>query len=152
MRKTFITKTEATKYCEDMTEQGNAAVVGTLGDKFRVYVSTKENMDVIKRFRGSEYTIDTMKASLRDTAWKASSEIDDALLLQTMMVDKSLYSDYESTINAAKIMEKAQELRTARDVFNFIDNTQDFDKIMKTVIEETLDYYDYEAKDEVAKD
>ena len=149
IRKTFTTKPEAIKYQEDVISQGDIAVLGSLGDKFRVYVYTKEAFEQIQHFR--ECTVADARRSLYRTAWEEKDAVDNALALQKMMADGSLYNDYEAMIQAARILESIRELEKSKDVLTFIDDPSDYDEKMKQFIEETLEEYDYEAKEETAK-
>ncbi len=150
IRKTFTTKPEAIKYKEDMISQGGVAVLGKLGDKYRVYVNTKEMIELSQHWTNKEYTANDARRFLRGIAWTEGDAVEDALALQKMMADGSLYSDYEAIIQAARIMEGIKELKYAKDVFDFLDSTDKYDKVMKQFIEDTLQEYDYEAKEETA--
>ena len=151
IHKTFNEKQDAEKWLEDMESQGGVAVIGKLGEKFRVYVRTKESIEQSHAFNKAYTPVDARRY-LRAVAWNTRQAIDDALKLQRMMADNSLYNDYESMIEAARIMESVRELKCAKDVFTFFDNPSKYDEPMKRFIEETLEEYDYEAKEEVAKD
>ena len=151
-RKTFSTKEEATKYQEDTIKEGGMAVIGSLGEKFRVYLDTKEDIERIQGFRGDRYNQNDIQLSLRRTAMDTKKAVGDALALQQSMESGEIYTDYEASVEAARIMVKNRDLKTADDVIAFLDDIREYDEIMKELIEETLDSYDYEAKYEVAKD
>ena len=151
-RKTFTDKAEAAKYQNDMTEQGHTAVMGSLGDKFRVYVETKEETETMNTLRRDGWTKGTSEGYLRRIAYEAKEAIGDALALKKSMETGEIYNDYESSIEAARILEKNKELKYASDVFNFLDNTSKYDAVMKQIIEDAFEQYDYEAKEEVAKE
>lgn len=152
IRKTFNTKPEALKYKEEIIAQEGIAVVGALGDKFRVYLHTKETFEKTKCFRGETYTKGDAERFLRHNAWAASDAIANALALQKSMVSGDIYSDYETSIEAARIMQNIGELKSAKDVLDFVDDTEKYNKIMEQFIKETFEEYDYEAVKEVCKE
>ncbi len=148
IRKTFTDRPEALKYQEETIRQGNIAVSHKLGNKFRVYVSSKEMVELNERCgHPAQETI----RFLTIVASREQDAVDDALALKKMMAEGSLYDDYESTIDAARIMEKVHELKFAKDVFNFIDNTHQYDKTILSYIEDILTECDYEGAEECAK-
>jgi len=145
-KKTFITKPEALAYRDELLKRGDIAIVGELGDKFRVYSETQDEVDrAIEMFAKRHYSIQDARFYLRQTADKAGEEMLEALNLQRWMKDFSVYDDYENMIKAAKMMESFGVLKTAKDVFNFLDNPSKFDKAMQEFIDETLDEYDYDC-------
>lgn len=148
IRKTFLTKPEAETYAEEIRQTEGVAVVGKLGDKFRVYADTKEMIEDHHkwgfRFEPIHY--------LREQVWKARDAIEQALALKNSMESGDIYNNYEAAIEAAKIMHEWGELKTAKDVFDFIDGTSKYNEIMKRNVDETFEEYDYEAKEEVAKE
>lgn len=149
IRKTFTTKPKAENYAEQLRQQEGIAVVGKLGDKFRVYGSTKDDIKSHEEW-GFKFPPERY---LREASWKARDEVDQALALKKSMESGELYNDYESSIEAARIMYEWGELKTASDVFDFIEDTHNkYDKVMKELIDDTLEEYDYEAKEEVAKE
>ena len=151
IRKTFTTEEKAQQYKKEIIANEGMSVIGNLGDKFRVYAESKEEMERLKSFR-SNWTPDRTLRFLRETAWKAKEAIDDAITLKKSMESGDIYNDYETSIEAARILEKEGELKSARDVFAFIDDTSKYDTIMKQLIENSFEDYDYEAKEEVARD
>ncbi len=149
MERTFNTKLEATEYQEQEMKAGGVAVVGKFGDKFRVYVSTKENLETSAMFWNKETPEQNKQRTLyhlRDKAFKVGNEIDNALKLRKMMKDNSIYDKYEFAVEAAHIMvEDAQEFKSAKDVLDFIDYPQKHDKAMTEYIEAVLNDYEYET-------
>jgi hypothetical protein len=104
MHKTFITETEATKYRDELRAQGNLATLCGFGEKFRVYVETKENIKQIQEWSGDKFTLNDVKYQLSDRAWHEGNEVNQALTLRKMIVDNSIYNDYESLIEAVRIV------------------------------------------------
>ncbi len=157
MERTFTTKLAATEYQEQEIKAGGIAVVGKFGDRFRVYVATKDKIEASFQFwHNSNDTLEKFKQhrqwGLRNQAMKIGTEINNALELRKLMADKSIYNDYEFTITAMRIMvEDANELRTARDVIRLIDSPSDYDKAMTEYIESVLNDYEYETTPEAVK-
>lgn len=149
IRKTFTTNPEATKYYEDMIAQSNTAVLQRLGDKFRVYVETKEETERMRTWRRDNWNSQDIKNYLRRIAWGETDAVDNVLKIQKSIASGTLYNDYEDALQVARIMAEIGELKTASDVFHFIDATHHYDKVMKQRIEETLLDCDYEGKEEV---
>ncbi len=155
MERTFTTKLAATEYQEQEIKVGGVAVVGKFGDRFRVYVATKDELENSTFFWKDE-TPDQVKQRkqwhLRDKARKIGTEIDNVLELRKLMRDKSIYNDYEFTITAMRIMvEDAAEFKTAKEVLAFIDYPQKYDKAMTDHITAVLNDYEYETIPEAAK-
>lgn len=152
IRKTFTDRIEATQYQDDIIAKEGVAVTGRLGEKFRVYAMTKERFEEMRSWRGENFTRGDAEWSLRKIALDAGDAIKNALTLQKSLESSDIYNDYETTIESARIMYNCRELETAKDVFHFIDDTHQYDKAMKQFIDETFQEYDYEAKQEVAKE
>ncbi len=156
MERTFTTKLAATEYQEQEIKAGGIAVVGKFGDRFRVYATTKEEIETSIQFWMTKETPEQIKHHkqwhLRDKAREIGTKIDNALELRKLMNDKSIYNDYEFTITAMRIMvEDAKELITAEDVLKFIDKPQDYDKAMTKYSEVVLNDYEYETTPEAVK-
>lgn len=152
IRKTFTDKTEARQYENEQREAGNIAMCMPLGEKFRVYAETKDETDKMKSWRRDSWTQKDTENYLRRIAWKEGDAIENALVIKHTMDDGTLYSDGDTVIEIARIMNELGELKSASDVFHFIDDTHHYDKIMRQIIDETLADCDYEAKEEVAKE
>lgn len=145
IRKTFATKPEAEAYAEEMRKTGGVAVVGSLGDKFRVYASTKDEIENRKKWNFTQ----PPECYLRDQALNARDDVGNALALKKSMDTSEVYNDYESAIEAARIMAEWGELKSAGDVFDFIDDTKKYNGRMKYNIDCIFADYDYEGKEEV---
>ncbi len=150
IRKTFTDKLEAYHYQDGLLKQGAVVVLGSLGDKFRVYAETKAEIESRKEYL-SNYTPQRAQHELWDKAYQTKQEVGDALAVKKSMESGELYNDYEATIEAARIMERIGELKTAKDVFTFIDQTSKYEKVMTDFIQDTLEEYDYEGKEDTVE-
>jgi hypothetical protein len=145
--KTFNTSLEAMKFYNDMFNQnnGNVIIKHGFGNKQRVYWKPKEEIKQAHDFNPT-YTKETAERILRDTAWNANINVTNALDLQKFLTDTKLQEDYESIVNASRIMYRHHELKTPEDIYAFIDYTEKYTDKMKELAESLLDDNDYDAK------
>ena len=151
-RKTFLTRLEAEDYRKGVEDNEGIAVIGSLGDKFRVYGKTKEDIIQSQQFSPS-YDIREQRFSLHRLAYQTKDSVDNVLKLQSYINTEYWYEDYETIVEVARILrEEDRTFKTADDVFKFIDNPESYLETINTCITEILDEYDYDAKYELAKE
>jgi len=156
MERTFTTRQAAGEYMVQEENAGSVAITHEFGDKFRVYVTTKEYIEKTLPLIWTGFTPEQIRQkerwALRDKARKVGIKVGNALDLRNMIISKSVFNDYEAIIIAAHIMvEDGGYFKSANDLLAFIDNPNDYEDSMKEYSDAVLNYYEYEVTPEAAK-